>query len=58
MEKLSKQDLLGKWKCSRDKMLTELNFCVKHNFNLESELIRKKLELLEKLIFDLEYVLQ
>jgi len=49
---------LTEWKSKRDKLLNELNFCVEHKFNLEAELIRKKIDLLGDFIFDLEYVLK
>lgn len=58
MEQLSKKELIDKWKSRRDKLYTELNFCVDHKFDLESELFRKKIELLGDLIFDLEYCLK
>lgn len=58
MEKLTKKELLDKWKSKRDKLYTELNFCGEHKFNLETELIRQKIELLGDAIFDLEYCLK
>lgn len=58
MEQLTKKELIDKWKSKRDKLYTELNFCVDHKFDLEVELIRKKIELLGDLIFDLEYCLK
>lgn len=58
MERLSKEDLLAKWKSKKEKLFAELNFCIDHNFSLEEELIRKKIDLLGDLIFDLEYVLK
>ncbi len=58
MERLSKEDLLTKWKSNREKLYSELNFCIDHKFSLEQELIRKKIDLLGDLIFDLEYVLK
>lgn len=57
MEKLTKKELIDKWKSKRDKLYIELNFCVEHKFDLETELIRKKIELLGDVIFDLEYCL-
>lgn len=58
MEKIEKNELLAKWKSERDKLLSELNFCVEHKFDLEAELIRKKIDLLGDFVFDLEYVLK
>lgn len=58
MERLSKEDLLAKWKSKREDLYSELTFCINHNFSLEQELIRKKIDLLGDLIFDLEYVLK
>lgn len=58
MERLSKEDLLAKWRSNREKLYSELNFCIDHKFSLEQELIRKKIDLLGDLIFDLEYVLK
>lgn len=58
MERLSKEDLLAKWKSKREKLYAELNFCIDHKFSLEQELIRKKIDLLGDLIFDIEYVLK
>lgn len=58
MERLSKEDLLAKWKSNREKLYSELNFCIDHKFSLEQELIRKEIDLLGDLIFDLEYVLK
>lgn len=57
MERLSKEDLLAKWKSRREKLYSELNFCIDHKFSLEQELIRKNIDLLGDLIFELEYVL-
>lgn len=58
MERLSREELLTKWKSKREELYSELNFCIDHKFSLEQELIRKKIDLLGDLIFDLEYVLK
>lgn len=58
MERLSREELLDKWKSKREELYSELTFCINHNFSLEQELIRKKIDLLGNLIFDLEYVLK
>lgn len=50
--------LINKWKTERNKLLSELSFCSEHKFNLETELIRHKIELLGSFIFDLEYCLK
>lgn len=58
MERLSREELLTKWKSKRKELYSELNLCIEHKFSLEQELIRKKIDLLGDLIFDLEYVLK
>lgn len=58
MERLSKEDLLAKWKSNRDKLYSELHFCIDHKFSLEQESIRRRIDLLGDFIFDLEYVLK
>ena len=58
MEQLSKKELIDKWENERNKMISELSFCSEHKFNLESALIRNKIDLLGNVIFDLKYRLK
>lgn len=58
MEQLSKKELINKWENERNKMISELSFCSEHKFNLESTLIRNKIDLLGNVIFDLKYCLK
>lgn len=58
METYTKKELVNKWDQERNKLLSELNFVVEHKFNREADAIRDKIEIYDKLIFDLRYCLK
>lgn len=58
MEKLSKKELINKWKNTKNEMLNEFSFCSEHKFNFEAKLICNKITLLNSFLFDLEFCLK
>ena len=48
MERLSKEDLLAKWKSNREKLYSELNFCIDHKFSLRARINKKENRLIRR----------